>query len=569
MVKNTIREAVITGAVAAFPEVENIESQIDISLPKHPDFGDFSTNLAMKLSKQLKLPPLEIAQRLVETLQKNTIFAHVEAMVPGFVNMKLASDVLFTFLKDDSLFNRKQVDQQDNIIVEYCSLNVAKHLHIGHLRNIACGEATHRIFSWMGYNVSSIDHVGDWGTQFGKIILAVMKWGNKEQIEMSPVDELNSLYVRFHDEVETHPELEDEAREVFKQLEAGNTEYYDLWKWIVDINQAYTNTILDDLNVTVEEHLGESFYTDKMDVVLEEMEQKGLLTHNEDGSLAVDFEKFGIALPSCLVRKKDGATLYHTRDLATMRYRLEHYQPKRIIYVVADDQSLHFKQLFAMVRLLGWGSDVELTHMNYGLVILPEGKMSTRKGRAVTAVEVLTEAKERAKNILMEKNVAEKDIDMDLLTKQIAYGALTYSSLSISTSSNLIFEWDKILTFEGNSAPYLQYVYARASSLLQKAGDVHTPSTLPEELMQEERTLMLKLSQFVDTLEALMPELRINFLTQYLYELAGDFNAFYNKVRVLEATGDERTFKVYLVYRTREVIEKGLYLLNIAAPSKM
>lgn len=568
MLKKIVANSVSQALSKAFDSLEAPESFVEISMPKHADFGDFSTNSAMKLSKVVGKAPMDIAQRIVEVLAEDPMFTKVEAMQPGFVNMTLSETFLSKAILDASNFEKFEPNGEC-VIVEYCSLNVAKHLHVGHLRNIACGEATNRIFDWCGYDVASIDHVGDWGTQFGKIILAFLKWGNKEQVEKSPVDELNNLYVRFHEEVEKNPALEDEAREVFKQLEQGNTEYHDLWKWIVDINQSYTNQILDDLNVTVEEHLGESFYTDKMDAVLVEMEEKGLLTHNQDGSVAVDFESLGVALPSCLVKKKDGSTLYHTRDLATVKYRLEHYVPNRIMYVVGDDQSLHFRQLFAMVRLLGWAPEVELLHMNYGLVVLPEGKMSTRKGKTITAKEVLDEAKERAKGILNEKNVADKDIDFDLLVKQIAYGAITYSCLSISTTSNLIFDWDKILTFEGNSAPYLQYVYARTSSLLRKVETIQTPDSMETLLSKEEHQLMVKLLQFKDTLEAALPEIRLNFLAQYLYELAGDFNSFYSKVRVLESEGAEREQRVFLVAKTKEVMEKGLYLLNIAAPERM
>ena len=576
-VKNDIAAFVTEALGALYPALENASSYADIALPKHASMGDYATSCALKLAKVLGKPPVEIASAVAAELSKNPAFAHVEAAAPGFVNMRLQDKLLLERLAASEGSFALSLGTGKKILLEYCSLNVAKPMHIGHLRNTIFGECIKRLLVESGHEVVTVNHIGDWGTQFGKLIVAAGLYGDKAAIEANPVEEFTKLYVRFHDEAEKDPSLEDKARQTFQQLEQGDPEIRAQWQWIVNANKVYIKETMEDIGVRFDHEIGESFYIEASLEMVKRLEKSGICDRNEDGSLAINFERHGIDLPSALLQKKDGSTLYLTRDIATIDYRVKTFEPDSIVYVVADEQSLHFRQLFALARLAKIAPEnVSLVHVNYGLFSLKEGNMSTRKGRVVTARDLLDEALERADAVLKEKGVYDlPEIDAPALKKAIAYGAVFYSDISQNRSTPQVFDWDKILSFEGNSAPYLQYVHARTVSVLRKAREANLAThsmmdmPLPETLADEEHQLLLQLNQWADVIASCLGDYRQNYLAEYLYNLASAFNAFYANQRVIDAPETERNFRLALVARTRGSIAEGLRLMNIDAPERM
>ncbi|MFN7160819.1 MAG: arginine--tRNA ligase [Candidatus Gracilibacteria bacterium] len=574
MLKDLVIQDVYEAAKKVAPSIEL--SQIHITPAKQKSHGDYACSIAMQLAKLLGKSPMEIAESIKNNIDASH-YASVEVAAPGFINVKFDAEYLKKEALNESYFSPMKKGNNETVILEYCSLNVGKPMNIGHLLNTIYGEAMNRLLRWYGYNVISDNHIGDWGTQFGKLLVALKKWGDMEEVKKEPNKKLVELYIKFHDEADKDPTLEDLARDTFTALEQGDPELVKLWEWIVEVNMVENHKIFEKLHVKFDTEHGEAFYMPIVPKVMDEMLSKGILTKNEDGSIAMNFEEKGINLPSCLMQKKDGSTLYHTRDVATIDFRLKEYNPKKIVYVVGDEQSLHFRQLFAIAGLLGWGDGVEFYHMNYGLFTMKEGKMSTRKGRVIYAEEVLDEAEERALAILNERGVfADDETAKKKLAKSLGYGAVFYANLSQNRNTSQLFDWDKVLSFEGNSAPYLQYVYARAASMLRKAKDdkgveVETSEVFDiQELQEAERTLLIKLLQFNEVIESTTVDYRPNFLAQYLYELCGDFNGFYNELSVLNAESDvSMKFRLQLVARTKDVMKKGLELLDIEAPEKM
>ncbi len=562
MIIEHIQQAIFDTVESMHPGLLAKEA-IVVAVPKHKGIGDLASPVAMQLAKLLKTSPLEVAEKIAVELRGHEDIAQVHVAAPGFVNITVTNECLCRSLEALDPSTPVTYGGGKQIILEYAALNVAKHAHIGHIRNIAIGESLHRMFEYLGYNVHTIDHVGDWGTQFGKVLYAVEHWGDKAVIEKDPVGELNDLYVLFHQKSHEDDTLDDQARAISKALEDGDAHYKKLWQWVVDINVGAIDKMLQGMGVHFDDHTGESFYLDKVEDSFAAMEKSGILTHNADGSVAVNFEELGVNLPSCLVQRSDGATLYLTRDIATVEYRLTTYQPERIIYVVGDDQSLHFKQLFAIAKLMKMGEGVEIKHVNYGLVLLPEGKMSTRKGTVVTAEEVLAEAIERAREVAESHGTEHTE----KFVQELAYGALNYTMLSGQTHANLTFRWETALSFEGNSAPYLQYVHARTCSLLAKAELVS--GKCAGEVSEHERILVIHLSRFEETLIQVCAEYRPNMLCQYLYDLASLFNSLYNTTRILDAGEQDKERLLLITSMVQQTMTKGLELLNIAAPEKM
>ncbi len=575
MIQQLLTKEVFLAVKSTYPDFDLQGEMVTISSPKHENFGDFATNIAMRLTKELGKAPMDIANEICVELSRSSIVKKCEAVAPGFINIFLEESFVLDILRNDEAFAPLEIGKGTKIVFEYVSLNVAKPMHIGHLCNAIFGEALVRVLRFTGYDVTSDDHVGDFGTQFGKLICAIDLWGNKAEIEKSPIEEFTRLYIEFHVKEKEDPTLIEMARDMNKKLEDGDSVALAKWQWIVDTNRPYFEEVLEDLGVHFDTHLGESFYLPMMPKIVEELVEKKIAMVNEDGSIAVVFEDHGISLPSCLIQKGNGGSLYHTRDLATIRYRLDEYNPKKIVYVVADQQSLHFQQLFEIIKMLEWGENVEFTHLSYGMTRLPEGSMSTREGTLITARSVLDEALERADVILKEKGVYEDpEIDPLLLKRQIAYGAISYFYLAQNKNSTFVFDWDKVITFEGNSAPYIQYVHARASSLLRKVDEENVAAVIDfedgGEFAGSEHQLMMQLVKFQDAVTAVSQTYAQNILAEYVYSLAGRFNSFYSECKVLSEVDDSlRMRRLLLVKRTQEVLKKGLELLNIAAPERM
>ena len=550
------------------------DDAIEVTAPRMKEHGDYASNVAMKLTKLVNKAPMDIATEVACILTKKEYVEKAEAVAPGFINIKFKEIFLLQELQRDEYVSPMKKHAGELIVLEYGSLNMGKPATIGHLLNMVHGEAMKRILRWYGFDVHAVDHVGDWGTQFGKLLYAMETWGDETKIKAHPIDELVKLYVHFHDEAEKDPTLEDKGREYAKRLEDGDPELKKKWRWMITMNMEENMKLYEELDVSFDSQKGESEYIPMIPHMVELLLEKGIAEKNEDGSVAVVFEKHNINLPSCLILKKDGSSLYHARDIATAHFRQEAFHPKKIIHVVAEEQNLYFRQLFAILNLLGWSKETEWIHMSYGLFSLKEGKISTRKGRVIYAEEVVKEGRERAMQILKERGVGkDPEIDIHELCETIALGSIFYANLSQNRSTSQIFDWNKALSFEGNSAPYLQYVYARASSVMRKAKDENASggtwnSTL--HLEDKEREVVLKILQFNEAVETSIPDLRSNFLAQYLYELSATFNAFYTQCAILHNDNMEvQAFRLYLVEKTREVMKKGLDLLNIKVPEKM
>jgi len=548
-----------------------------LEFSENEKFGDYSTSFAMKYWLDFGFKnPHEFAGFLTEKLQKDKrlakIVSKIEMADPGFINFWLKKEILADnleeILKKKEKYGIFQINKGKTVIVEYSSPNIAKPFTIAHLRSTIIGDAIANLLQATGWKVYRDNHLGDWGTQFGKMIYAIRAWGNEEEIAKSenPVKDLVVLYVKFHEQAEKDSLLEDEARQWFKKLEDGDSEAKRLWQKCIDWSWLAFDKIYSKLGVVFSydfEHgrgLGESFFENKIKAVINELEEKNLLQVGEKGAKLVFFEKD--KYPPAMILKKDGATLYHTRDLATDKYRLEKYNPDLIINEVGAEQTLYFKQLFEMEKLLGWYKDGQRVHIGHGLIKFKEGKMSTRKGNAIWMEEVLQEARKRAIEL--------GSSDMKL-ADIVSVGALKYNDLKRESKTEIVFNWDEILNMKGDSGPYLQYVYARCQSVLEKAKMKGKKIKFDKNKFIEpkiEELLVLRwLVRFPEVLIKSAEQMAPNLLCNYLFQLCQKFNLFYQKYQILDQP--EEQFRLSLTMAVGLVIKNGLSLLGIQAPGKM
>lgn len=533
-------------------------TQVEFS--SNEEFGDYSSNIAMKNSD------IDIDQLVTKINNEDLSFTTEK--LGKFINFRLKKDILVdNLISIDSKkgnYGKNELGKDKLAIVEYSSANIAKPFTIGHLRSTIIGDAVANLLEYSDWKVLRDNHLGDWGTQFGKQIYAIQTWGKSINEEYT-VKELVDLYVKFHKEAEKDPSLEDKAREWFKKLENGDDEARAIWRKCVDWSYKEFDRIYDILDIKFSSEfengrgLGESFFEDKIAGVIKELEAKKLLQIGEEGAKLVffDAEKY----PPAMILKKDGATLYHTRDLATDKYRLDKYKPDLVINEVGVEQTLYFRQLFEMEKELLWFKEGQRIHIAHGLIRFKDSKMSTRKGNVIWMEDILNEAIEKAKKIgSVEGKTA----------KQVAIGALKYNDLKRDPKTEIIFDWDEILNMEGNSGPYIQYTVARCNSVIakQKRKDSEVKfSTTNLSLNDEELLVLRKLSQFPEIIISASKNYSPNVLCTYLYELAQKFNTFYNKHKIIE--GENEEFRLLLTSGIGQVLKNGLKLLGIKAPEKM
>lgn len=524
-------------------------------------FGDYSSNVALK-NKDINL------EDLVEKINKLDL-PFTASFVGRFINFSLKDDVLVdNLISIDSTkeeYGKSKLGEGKLAIVEYSSPNIAKPFGVGHLRSTVIGDAVANLMESLGYKVMRDNHLGDWGTQFGKVICAIKKWGNEEDIEKSesPVNELVNLYVKYHEESKVDPKLDDEARSWFKKLEDGDTETKRLWQKCVDWSWVEFEKIYDLLGIKFDESfnngrgLGESFFESRMASIINELNEQKLLKVGEDGAKLVFFKE-ETKLPPLMILKKDGTTLYSTRDLATDKYRLEKFNPEIVINEVGSEQSLYFKQLYEIEKILGWYKDGQRIHVGHGLFLLDGKKMSTRAGKTVKLDEVLVEAIERAKKL--------GNTD-DETAKQVGIGAIKYFDLSHHPMTNINFDWDSMFSMEGNSSPYIQYTVARINSLVTKGKSTENLKTEDINLNDEETAVLRKLAQFQEIIVTAAKSYSPNIICNYLYDLASKFNTLYNKHKIVGSREEE--FRLLLSKSTAQVLKNGLKLLGIEAPERM
>ena len=549
--------------------------EIELEHPADPKFGDFSTNVSMKIGKQNKKNPLEIAKNIQEKLTINskqlTGIEKVEVVAPGFINFYLDPLYLLSEVaginKVGDKYGSSNIGKNKTIVIDYSHPNIAKPIGAHHLLTTLIGDSIKRTYKFLGYKIIADNFLGDWGTQFGKVIYAYKKWGKKEIVEKDPINELLKLYVKFHDEVLKNPELDKVGQEEFKKLEEGDKENRWLWKWMREESLKELKEIYKTLDINFDFYNGEAFYEDKLGDILSELKRKKLLEIGTEGAKIVDLRKEG--LPVALVQKGDGATLYLTRDLAAIKYRTKTFKPEGILYVVENAQGLHLSQLFAIAKKASFTGKTEPVHIKFGSMRFPEGGMSTRKGKVVFLWKVLEEAKEKALKIINEKNP--KLEDKDKVANTVGIGAVKYAVLSQNRLTDTIFTWDKMLSLEGNSAPYLMYSFARAKSILRKAAKDAEKSTLPKDYLieKEEENLLRKLYLFPEIVENAAEDYQPSHITNYIYDLAQAFNTFYNKLPVLKAEKDKRALRLDIVNATAQVVKNGMKLLGIELPEKM
>ena len=539
-----------------------------IEVPPNKEMGDFAFP-CFKLAKVFRKAPNMIAADLAENIEANGTISKVMPL-GGYVNFfvnksQLAKTVINDVLTKKEKYGHSDLGQEKAVVIDFSSPNIAKPFHIGHIRTTVIGNALYKIYDSQGYNVVRVNHLGDYGTQFGKLIVAFKLWGSKEAVEANPIPELLKLYVKFHEEAEQKPEMEDEARAWFTKLENGDEEAKALWQWFRDESLKEFARVYDLLDIEFDSYAGESFYSDKMDSVIETLKDKKLLVQSQ-GTNVVDLEEYN--MPPALITKNDGSTLYMTRDLAAAIYRKNTYDFDKCIYVVGSQQSLHFQQLFKVLELMGYEWSKDLIHVPFGMVALEEGTMSTRKGRVVFLEDVLKQAVEKTKEIVLSKNPNAKNVEQ--IAKQVGVGAVVFQELSNSRIKDYTFSWSRTLSFEGETGPYVQYTHARCCAVLRKAEEEVTTDINYDLLSDGDGAEVLKvIGSFNKSILAAMRKNEPHIITRFVLDLAQAFNKFYHDNPILVEDAELRKARLALVAATRQTIENALALLGMHAPERM
>lgn len=541
-----------------------------VETPPEEKLGDLAFP-CFPLAKVLRKAPPLIAKDMAEKFAGDVVLDRCEA-VGGYLNFFYnRADFIGATIKavaeKGEKWGESDMGKGKTVLVEYSSPNIAKPFHIGHLFSTAVGNSLARIYKHLGYDVQSLNHLGDWGTQFGKLISAYKRWGVKEVIEKDPINELLKIYVKFHDEAKEHPELEDEAREYFKKLEDGDEETTELWKYFKDQSLVEFMRVYDMLGVHFDSFNGEAFYSDKMDEVVEILRDKGLLVESQ-GAQVVDLEDMN--MPPCIILKSDGATIYATRDIAAALYRHRTYDFEKNIYVVGNPQSLHFKQIFEVMKRAGWEWSEGCKHVGFGLVKLPGKAMSTRNGDVVFLEDVLNESIEKTKAII-EGNNSKVD-DIDDAAKKIGIGAILYTFLKNSRDKDIVFSWESMLDFEGESAPYCQYGYARGKSILRRAEGIdYTNADFSLDTTDDAYRLAKQLNGYGDAVKMAADKNEPFYINRYVTDLVKCFNKFYNTNPIMKDDVDEevRKTRLAMVAATCGVIKSALGLLGIETVESM
>lgn len=544
--------------------VQDVENALET--PKEAKLGDICLP-CFKFARTMRIAPPAIAQKLLPQVQSLPFVEKVE-VVGGYLNVFFARNVVARMALDSAKSQKVGSSDEGNgktICIDFSSVNIAKPFHIGHLSTTVIGGALYRIFEHLGYKVVGINHLGDWGTQFGKLIVATNKWSSLEEVANNDEYFLNKLYVRYHQEAEQHPEMDDEARAWFKRIEDGDKEataYFDVFK---AVTMKAVGRIYDRLKIKFDSYAGESFYNDKMEPCLDILRNKGLLVQSE-GAQVVNLDDYG--MPPCLLVKADGATLYATRDIAAAYYRKQTYDFYKCLYVVAYQQNLHFKQLFQVLKLMDFAGADDMEHVAFGMVSMEDGSMSTRKGHVVWLQEVLDKAVEKARDIINEKNPSATD--KDEIAESVGVGAVVFSALWNNRIKDIVFSYDKVLNFDGETAPYVQYTYARCASALRKGGEPDFEQIDLGAIVDDEGYDVLKSVITFGESVRLAAKLREPcYVTRHVVDLAEKFNRFYIDHRIIVDDAPTRNARLALTKAVGNVIKCGLGLLGIDAPEEM
>ena len=555
--------------------VDSVEAASYVVVPQDTTLGDYALP-CFRFAKALRKPPVVIANELATSMSAMAHpFKKIEA-VNGYLNFTLdrnaeAGKILSEVISKGASYGESKEGEGKTVCIDYSSINIAKPFHIGHLSSTVIGGALYKMYKKLGYNAVGINHLGDWGTQFGKLIVAYKLWGDTIDLEKDGLVALTSIYVKFHEEAEKDATLDDQARYWFKQIEDGNEEALKLFYMFKELTLKEVKKVYERLGIEFDSYNGEAFYNDKMAPVLAELGDQNLITMSE-GAQVVDLSEYN--MPPCLLVRTDGATLYATRDLAAAFYRKNTYDFFKCLYVVAYQQNLHFKQVFKVVELMGKDWHKDLVHVPFGMVSLEDGTMSTRKGKVVWLKDVLNKAVEKSYTIINEKNAGLAN--KEEVAEKVGVGAVIFFALSNNRIKDITFSYDKVLTFDGETGPYVQYTNARARSILRKAGALQNELNKPftaEELEylsgKEGEELVSLIGRFTATISDAVSKYEPSILTRYIIDVAKSFNRYYLNNRILNAEEGAIRPRLALVYATHTVIEEGLRLLGIKAPEEM
>jgi len=562
-------------AKAAHKHYQFKEAEVEVEPTRELAHGDLTTNVALKIASKWGVPAKEAAATICQEFKHSRAVgatcSKVEVAGPGFINFWVKPAVFFKQLPELTKPKSRSVLKGQRVLVEFSSPNIAKPMQVGHLRSTIIGAALANIFEALGATVFRVNHLGDWGTQFGKLIAAYKKWGKRAQVRQHPIDELLKLYVKFHQEMKTDPELERDGQQEFLKLERGNRQNKSLWNWFKRESLREFNAHYKRLGVKFTHITGESFYEPMLKRVVTELLRQKLAVKNDDGSVVVHLN--AEALPPCLIQKSDGGSLYATRDLAAIRYRVKHFKPNQILYVVGNEQSLHFDQVFAVAKLAGYAGNAALRHVKFGLILGEDKqKLATREGRIIPLTEVLNQAYELAHQVVQTKNPSLPTKVKERIAEVVGVGAVKYNDLSQNRHTDITFNWQKMLSLEGNSAPYLQYTYVRLKSVLKKAG-VSSRRGLPAGSFAlanaQDLTLLRVLARYPEFLRRAAEEQGPHLLAAYLYELSNQVNTFYHAAPVIKALPKLRSLRLSLVRLAAEVLSEGLNILGIGVVERM
>lgn len=545
---------------------EDISATIEI--PPKPEMGDFAFP-CFRLAKTMHKAPNMIAADIKEAIGDVDYLDRIEVK-GAYLNFFVKTEVFVKSMieaANSENFGGSDIGEGKNICLDYSSPNVAKNFHVGHLRTTIIGNSLYKIFSKLGYNAIRINHLGDWGTQFGKLIVAYKAWGSKEAVEKDGISELMKLYVKFHEEADKNPELVDEARAWFAKMEHGDEEALSIWQWFKDISLVEYKRTYDLLGVDFDYYLGESFYRDKCQEVVDKITEAGLLKESE-GAMIVDLSEYDMA--PCIITKKDGSSIYATRDLAAIFYRKKTYNFCKCLYVTGQEQKLHFAQVFKVVELLGneWAKD-QLVHIPYGLVSLEGAKLSTRNGNIIYAEDILHDAIEKSLEIITEKspNLENKEE----VAKMVGVGSVLFNDLYNQRIKDVSFSWDKVLNFDGETGPYVQYTHARCSSVVRLAENFDPSNEVDFSVITEPDAIFLlkEINRFPKVVLDAADKYDPSIVARFSVDVAQAFNKFYNSTRINVPEENVKNARVMLTYLTKKTLSDALELLGIQAPEAM
>ena len=567
-------KAQIAECLAKVIEIDQQELKNMIEIPKDEKMGDYALP-CFRFAKMFGKAPGLIAQDLKEKIDfVDTDIEKVE-IAGAYLNITmkqqaLADDVLKEISTQNENYGKQQIGNGKNVIVEYSSPNIAKPFHIGHLRTTLIGRALYNIYQMLGYNTIGINHLGDYGTQFGKMIEGYKRWGNEYNLEENPIEQLMQIYVRINELCKEDEGVLEACRENFKKLEEGDEYCTSLWKQFRDLSLKEFYRIYDLLDIHFDSLNGEAFYSDKTDEVIDILEKTGKLVESE-GAKIIDLEEQN--MPPCMICKSNGSTIYATRDLAAILYRARTYDFDKCLYVVAYEQNLHFKQIFEVAKLLGISEKCQkgLEHISYGMVHLKSGKMSTREGNVIKVEELLQEAISRVRTIIEEKNPELTEEEKDDIARKVGIGAVIYNDLAGSRIKDEIFDWDTILNFNGETGPYIQYTYVRTNSVLKKANDIPEPSNVKTNLLLDEQSyrILKLLYSYPEVIRNAADKNEPSIISRFLIDLSKAFSSFYNENKIMVDEKDVQDARVYLTYMVNLVLKNGASLLGINMPEKM